>query len=448
MPRERSGVSDHQRHLGAEARAGTSSLSRDILTLIYVAVALSNLSFVLIHWSSQIWSHNWGLWIDLYRSKGLVAGYYAADDVYPPLTFCLLAGLSSISGDTYLNFKLAQLLFIFISVLIVLVWSRNGTLSIGILLALTPNSIVFDSIDVFFTPMLIGALIAAMRRRWVYFSALYTAALLVKYQPIVLAPFFLVWILPDLRRGRTWAELILPAGLVLSPVVAAFGPNFIWSLTKAAGAHMYFSGNAFNLNWIIGTIYVVFVDGNFRLNNILDLMSPPALPIWMWTVMKSISILSYAAVVGLFVLSRRMSQNLLLFAGFGMLSYCMLHTEVHENHLHVAVVCFALLATLSHRAVPTFVFWSAAQAVNLMVTLMGWPRTVLGVEWSLLVASGNVAMFLSLYVDVVRTSFARGREPFLQPPSASHRPSAEDDLMPRRSAVTPMGGVGVETRCE
>ncbi|WP_159011113.1 hypothetical protein [Bradyrhizobium sp. S69] len=386
-----------------KSREDLTVLARDVLILTYVTIASSTLSFFLPRSSSKIWDFHWGPWIRTFQQHGLVGGFYAVNDVYPPLTFSLLAFVSTLPGDTYLNFKLAQILFTFASALLILVWRRNIVLAVGAYLALVPNSIIFDSVDIFFTPFLIGALIAASKRRWAWFSALYVAACLVKFQPVVLAPFFLIWAVRDLQRWRTWLLLVVPACLVLLPVVVVFGPQFPGALFRAFGASSFFSGDAYNLNWLTGSIYGLANFPDATAFSLMPIMTDPRIPRAMWRIAQLTSYASFIFIVALSYFSPRSPTNLFMFCGFGMLSYFMLHTEVHENHLHIVVVCFAVLAAVSPRHIPTFLFWSGAQAVNLMQIFTGWTRTVAGLEWTLLISIFNVIMFIALYFDIVKS---------------------------------------------
>jgi hypothetical protein len=384
------------------------ALVRDLTILAYVTLASSTLSFFLLRSSSKIWDLHWLPWIRSFQQNGLVAGYYAVHDVYPPLTFSLLAFISGLPGDSYLNFKLAQILFTLSSALVLLIWSQNIVLAVGTFLALLPNSIIFDSVDIFFTPFLIGALIAASERRWAWFSALYAIACLIKFQPVVLAPFFLVWAASDLKRARTWLELTVPACTVLLPVILVFGPQFPQTLFKALGASSFFSGDAYNLNWVTGSLYGLLNFDGASASSLMPIMTDPRIPRSMWKIAQATSYGSFVILVALAWFARRNPENLFLFSGFAMLSYFMLHTEVHENHLHVVLVCFALLTAITPRYTPTFLFWSGAQAVNLMQIFTGWTRTIGGLDWTLLVASVNGVMFIALYIEVVKSAIKHG----------------------------------------
>lgn len=394
------------------------SAIRDILVLAYVVIAISSLSFVPSRLGPEIWATHWAIWIKQFQEHGLVAGYYAVHDVYPPMTFSVFALISVLPWPQYATFKAIQTLLVFATGVSVYAWRREVGIAAGIMLGLAANSMMFESTDIFFTPFLVGALIALADRRWVMFSALYSAALLFKWQPVILTPFFLIWIWPDLRRPRTWLELAIPALLIQGAEIAYFGSEVVLGILRAPGARTFFSGNAFNLNWVIAWLHAL-TTGEASLPD-TGATSPMLaikqylfhVPGWLWTTSQVVSLASFASVIVAFCFAPRTPRHLLLFCTTATVSYAMLHTEVHENHLHIAVITSALLAAVAPAYAPVFVFWATAMTFNLLAYLSSWPRVIAGMDITVLIAALNVAMFAGLWVHTMRQSrwpLRRGR---------------------------------------
>ncbi|HEY0329447.1 MAG TPA: hypothetical protein VGC77_10140 [Rhodopseudomonas sp.] len=381
---------------------------RDILVLAYVVVALSTLSFVPSRLGPEIWATHWAIWIKQFQEHGLVAGYYAVRDVYPPMTFSVFALISLLPWPQYATFKVIQSILLFATGVSVYAWRRNLGIATATMLGLAANSMIFESTDIFFTPFLIGALIALADRRWIMFSTLYSIALLFKWQPIILTPFFLIWIWPELRRPRVWAELLVAALVVLGSEIGFFGSEVILGILRAPGARTFFSGNAFNLNWVVGWVNAL-ASGEASVPD-LGPTSPMLtikqylfhVPGWLWTTSQIVSLTSFAALIVGFGFTKRSPRTLLLFCTTATVSYAMLHTEVHENHLHIAVISSALLAAAAPSYLPVFIFWATAMTFNLFAYLSSWPRVIGGIDVTLLVAAMNVSVFVALWIHTMR----------------------------------------------
>src|SRR4051794_13437547 len=137
----------------------------------------------------------WLRWIAEMRAHGVTGGYarVAPDYPYPPLSFVALAAAAKTAdwlGITERTaIKLSLLLGLLITSAVFYAITRNGRRTVALQLALIPNSVDLAYLDIYFAPFLLGALWALQRRRWAWFAALYTLTCLIKWQPIILAPF-------------------------------------------------------------------------------------------------------------------------------------------------------------------------------------------------------------------------------------------------------------------
>src|SRR5262249_54108220 len=109
---------------------------------------------------------------------------------YPPLGFVFLGGAArlgqALQTDLFTGFKLSLLLCLALTSGLFWLWTRHFVLSLGLFLALLPNSMAYGYTDIYFALLLVGALWALASERLTLFTVLYGGACLVKWQPLVL----------------------------------------------------------------------------------------------------------------------------------------------------------------------------------------------------------------------------------------------------------------------
>ena len=112
-------------------------------------------------------------------------------------------------------------------------------------------------LDIFFAPILVFALWALQCRNVLLSTLLFTIACLVKWQPVILAPFVAVYLL---RIGKLadfkhldfkvlLGRVVLPCALTLSLCLGIFGIEMAFAFGRA-GFHAVLSGWALNLDWV------------------------------------------------------------------------------------------------------------------------------------------------------------------------------------------------------
>src|SRR5262249_5801579 len=151
----------------------------------------------------------------------------------------------------------------FIATLAVMIgWRFSYFAIVAVLSCLFVNSIMFESADVFFTLPLLIAVTAFLKGRYALFSAMFTLACFVKWQPAIAAPLLGLHFLlsNEFATGRERMKvilqrLVLPAAIVLMPMITVFGPAFLIKLPSATVAAIFFTGNTFNLDYVIGWLY-------------------------------------------------------------------------------------------------------------------------------------------------------------------------------------------------
>ena len=343
------------------------------------------------------------IWLDWIRRclrLGLVGGYADIQIDYPPLGLALLHGVALVSkhlGVTlFAGLKCSLLLALLVTVFVYWACSRSLPLATGLLIVLIPCSVGLGYLDVYYAPFLLLALFSLERDRWGRFGLFFSAACLIKWQPLVLAPFFLVYLW---KRGPR--ALLRALGAAAIPAIVLFlffGPEMARALGRAL-SHRGLSANALNLWWLVThALHAAWPDafGSLSAGTAGHIYSPRGAVLHL-LVLRLPFVLCYATVFVL--LWRRGAQftSVLQHALVGYLTYFMLATGVHENHLFVAVVLAAVLALHTADGRRAFVIWASVFNVNLWAFYGVSGRLpmsrVLGIDLALPLAALNLWLF-------------------------------------------------------
>jgi hypothetical protein len=364
-------------------------------------------------------------WVTQTRERGLVGGYRSAAVPYPPLAFVMLTvsaragtvvGISERTG-----IKLTIYAMLLLTVALFLAYSKNVMLSAALGLSLILNSVDLAYIDIFFAPFLIVALWALEKQKIALFAVAYTLAVLIKWQPLILAPFFVLYLLKidSLRSIRSipWKRILLraalPAAAIMGITLGVFGLPVLRSLQDAL-SHPFLSAQALNANWILTYIlnivdpatYAPLVNGmpNFIQESQGLISSLPRFLFW----------ILFAIILSLWLRTPKTFENLMLFSLLGYLAYFTFGVGAHENHLFVAVILAAVLAHIRTEYWPVFVAWALVANINLFVfygidgRTLPFSRLVWGFDTSIALAAINVILFVSYFMMVItRTKYDR-----------------------------------------
>jgi Gpi18-like mannosyltransferase len=355
-----------------------------------------------------------------------VRGSYATFSTfgYPPLGFVFLRGAAliakALNADLFTGFKLSLLLGLVLTGGLFWLWTRNFYLSLGLFLALLPNSMAYGYTDIYFAPFLVGALWALHKNKLALFTVLYCGACLVKLQPLVLAPYLVIYLLgvqhiADWRQiaaRRLTLRVILPAALMALGTLAIFGKPVVDALSVGL-TNPFLSGQALNLNWIV-TFGIRALNPQWFGGLSDGLIIPIDTQDWhalLWS--KILFWLLFAPSCLAFARSKKSYDDLILFGLCGYLTYCMLNTGVHENHLFMAVLLAGVLAWRRRENLSTFAIWALVANTNLFVFYgadgSGLPFSrVVGVDITLLLALVFVAQFVGYYYESVVVGLSQG----------------------------------------
>jgi hypothetical protein len=398
-----------------------------------------------------------GAWLDWMRSVdqfGVVEGYRAQRWDYPPLTYVILFGVVRLAQlfnlTPFLALKLSLLVFIGLTLLSFWLWTKNLALTALLQLTLLLNSVALGYLDLYFAPTLIFSLLALKNRRPFLFTLLFCITCLIKWQPLIISPFLLIYLLDikliffigagsphsGSRFGQNWARRPRPynvmmyfiesaksgglIGLALKDVLQLVVLPFlvivvvlfsVWGLEPLRALHLatldpLLSGNALNFNWILTHLLHLFYPGNFGGLTAGQAGYIEGMPSASLAVIPKILFFGAYGLVFLNFLKRPRTFDSLLYSAFtGYFAYFLFNTGVHENHLFLALILVALLYSDNRKYFADFGLIAVMFNFNLLLFYgldgKGLPfnRAVLGIDLALLLSIFNLLWFGWLLLD-------------------------------------------------
>jgi hypothetical protein len=304
----------------------------------------------------------WNTWADKVVKLGPVKGYEDIRRDYPPLASMTVGAaywLGSKYGlDVTTSIKCVLLVIYGVSLLVFWKLTRHYWATVLAAAGLLVHAVALGYLDIVYMSFLVGALTAFVAERWLLFAVFYALTCLVKWQPLILAPFFALHLWRQFLLTPQWRSgAVLIAKQVLLPVAIILGITlFIFGIKPVGAAfHMAFRGEdhralslqALNLPWVATHVIEWLMPDKFpeagRNMGMASLDQGEAQPLLLPS--EGVHILTRLPfmLMYLFLLFRVWRSGLspwktLLGAMLGYFSYFMLATGVHENHLFTAVV--------------------------------------------------------------------------------------------------------------
>lgn len=383
----------------------------------------------------------WIGWTDQTNKHGLIEGYRNAQSDYPPLSFALLSATERASDTLNINgrtgTKLALFLALLATLIIFLAYTKDALLTALLGLSLILSSVALAYLDIFYAPLLVMALWALHKGRLTLFAVCYTLACFTKWQPIIVAPFLAVYLfatyeasvirhsslitrsisrIKAILRLSILLRVIAPVVVVVGAVLLVFGaPPVLDSLWKAL-SYPVLSAQGLNANWILTYVLNIFDPATYApLSN-----GMPSLIVEQQGFVAGLPRLIYwpvlLAALVLWFRAAKTFENLLLILLLGYVTHFTFAVGAHENHLFIAVIIAALLASLNRRYLPLFATWSLVANANLFIFYgvdgQGLPfsRVIAGFDMTILLAAINLALFVHLLVVVVRQQLVTSDE--------------------------------------
>ncbi len=390
-------------------------------------------------------------WMTVVREQGLVNAYiqtiHASADRYPPLVFALL-GAAGQAGQAlglgpFESYKLCLLVFLLLTSAAFYAVTRSLLWTASLQLVLTLDSIALGYMDILNAPFLILSFFALKRGRTAVALFLFSISFLIKFQPIILAPFLALYVLDintwrDLPRINLRRALTALGALLLAPalLLLAFGPTLLFSLRNTMKGE-FLSGYALNLNWLVTFLLHQVAPQTYGpiQNGEVALINNPGSTVLAFTYLSFL--LVYGLIVLRFVTVHKTFANFLLYSLLGYLAYFILSADVHENHLFSACLLAALLAFERPQYALPLLYWALAANVNLLYFYgvegqgLSYSLVVGGTEVSLLLSALNVVVFAAFLVETV---FIREQAPALNVPRTPRL-----TLLPKTNLPRPRG---------
>lgn len=365
-------------------------------------------------------------WMETIRTYGLSQVFEHVQDQYGPGTYLLLALANIVKDQTGLNsyaaFKYVQFGCVLATMVVGVILSRNTAYALLFVLLLATNSVIFGSLDILFTPFLMYAFWALGRGKHALFSGLFMAACLCKYQPLIFAPIlaacvlrrlFSAWKESPAQALRLLGVVIVPAALVLGASFVIFGPTWALSGVRALepGASAM-SAFALNTPWLAASLTQILDGRNAGAGGVVGLELASVNAVIISRVLLAVADL---ALVILYFRRADTAKNLYIFTAAAFLSYFMVSTNVHINHLQAALIPLFLLG-IERTERPWLVFWSLLMSVNLMMMFV-WQfstpfwgggyapqsRMFFGIDISILFSLISVVCYVAFIVKTYRT---------------------------------------------
>src|SRR3954470_5874827 len=150
------------------------------------------------------------VWMDRALKDGLIASYQAITDDYPPLSSVILFIVAKtgalFSLGTFLSFKSSLVAALLCTTICFACWTRDAVLTAVLAFSLGLNGVALGYIDTYWAPTFILSLWALRENKIALFSGLFALSSLIKWQPLIVAPFLVLHALSipaeSARSGR------------------------------------------------------------------------------------------------------------------------------------------------------------------------------------------------------------------------------------------------------
>jgi len=329
---------------------------------LFALTVFFTLAFFLSHGSPDV-DRFWLNWMQLLADHPRFRdGFDAIWADYPPLSILFLSGLQKLSmsfqWNVFVLLKSSVLIFLLATTGVYYYISRNirtALLMHGMLLL---SSIMLTYLDIYYAPCLLLSLWALRSGKWRTAIVLFAICCAIKYQPVIIAPFFLayVWIMSRASQKEKSTLPILRFFFItgMSYLVAMYllvGQPLFVSFYNAL-FHARFSFQALNIYW-------VYVQGMITLAGADEAGIRGAPLYWIYTT-RLLFLAFYIVLLTFFLKRGKTFTDFLLYAMAGFYSYFILVSGVHENHLFIAAILASVL----------FIFHEEYRSLALFVMLM------------------------------------------------------------------------------
>jgi len=362
----------------------------------------------------NIWQQ-WAYHVDTY---GVVQGYQFNHADYPPLSsvviFCAVRVGRLLDMVAFSSIKWSIILFLFFTTFLFWFWTKDLYTTLMLHFALLLNSVALGYIDIYFAPFLVLSFWALKQRKLALFSVFFAIACLTKWQPLIIAPFIVLYIL-DLRQAERWKlssllrifiRLLAPGAVLLGLTLSIFGFSPTWEAFRASLSHHYLSGNALNFNWILTHFLHVLKPGEFGglIEGQANYIVTDSLQITLFS--RLLFYAFYFIILVRFFRAEKSFENLIVFSVIGFLAYFTFNIGVHENHLFLVTILGVALLWLNKNTVTSVLTLVLMNNINLFLFYgidgkLRFSRVVGGIDTALLFSIFNVGFILYWLMQII-----------------------------------------------
>src|SRR4051794_7824322 len=294
-----------------------------LLTLTFI------LSLMMIHSPGTYDVRTLLRWTDAVYQNGLVAGYAEVRSEYPPISFAILYASRALAETVGLSpatmYKATILICQIVSTAIILTFSGSFWTAAAFNGSIFLDAVCLGYMDVCFAPPLIAAFWAFQLRRNVLGTALFLLACLIKWQPLIIAPFIAIYVLgiSDLRsmwnstRSRLFLQLSVLVVVFVTLLSLIFGLAPAHSLWHGMSLPML-SGTALNIPWIAGSFYELVFKPGFSMTAEVPVLTLPS--VYLLPFKAAFAIL-FGALLVRAIVAEKTFKNCLCFSIAGMVTY-------------------------------------------------------------------------------------------------------------------------------
>lgn len=333
----------------------------------------------------------WNSWADKVVRLGPVVGYREIQRDYPPLSSMTVGGAYWVGRhwgwDNTECIKVVLMLAFWVSLVVFYRITRNYWATVLAAVGLMVHALAEGYLDIVYMSFLIGAVAAFAKERWILFAVCYSLTCLVKWQPIILAPFLGLHLLRRYVLVGDWKKgvglialkIVLPAVILFGATIAIFGFRPVadaFQMAFRGKDHWALSLQALNLPWVLTHVLEWLAPDKFpeagHNMGMASLDSGEAQPLVLPSegvvfLMRLPFMLTY-----LFLLFRVWRSELspwktLICAMLGYMAYFFLSTGVHENHLFTAVALALFLFASGQVSLEIPVILAAILNANLLM---------------------------------------------------------------------------------
>lgn len=325
------------------------------------------------------------------------AGYYhSMRTSYAPLGIMILGLFSKVADFLDISdlraFKISLGLFLLGSASVMAFWQGKWQPALGVaaFLALLFNSMCLAYTDIYAIFFLFLSFYFLERQYFSTGGALFVISFFVKWQPIILAPLIVIYLLSRGTRTENLLKLSRLSTLAssLAAVLVAFllfGSSLVTAFIRGTRDDVV-SGHGLNFNWLYTAFYEV-THGTLQ-QGLVQTIFPFTSHPFVYYVSRPLGILMYMASLIWYFFSDRSLISMVRAGLVCFLAYFTFWSGVHENHLIVAValgICWAAMdrARILEAILLTlfcdlnmYIFGGAEGNGISFSTIVGWDVTV------------------------------------------------------------------------